>query len=600
MSSASPVQASEKLAKECDLDDHGVLACLSYLSLPADPLENICSLRLWGYNLYFRARLSLCRVYRRQGSKISFVAGGSTSKIQSPDGLIAGHPGSDRCPTRPRSANLRYTLWMAKFPFSLVRLIDAHAHPLEYGEGLDGVDLVGCKSVSAIIDRIIAHINSESTDPSRIIRGSGWDQTLFEGKQFPTAADLSSEPKLRDRKIVLRRIDYHAYWVSSAILDSVLAEHPPLNVEGGEIVRDQDGHPTGVFLDNAMDLIDQILPKRTDEDRLRYLESTAKEMLSVGLTTVNDAAADLETIKFYKRLDDQDKLPVRVTGMINCGYIYCGESVERIAGNKFNLRSVKLFVDGALGSWGAALWDPYSDMGSSRGILRAPEEIFLPLIERWVEAGFQVNSHAIGDRANTLVIDSYETVLNKLNRSEHSPRPFNFPRLRIEHAQILRPDDIERIGKLGIIASVQPTHAIADMDYAESRLGSERIKGAYAWNSMLKNNVKLALGSDFPVSPVSPFLGIHAAYTRRKPNDSSHNINDDDDDQGWYPSERIEAMKEIINGFTINAIGKFADFVIINQNLFDSSLSRNLISNRILNTHVLATLLNGQIVFGKI
>ncbi|KAA1097226.1 hypothetical protein PGT21_028702 [Puccinia graminis f. sp. tritici] len=488
-------------------------------------------------------------------------------------------------------------------------LIDAHAHPLEYGEGLVGVDLVGCKSVQSIIDRIISHPSLQSANPNLIIRGSGWDQTLFEGKHFPTAAALSSNPKLQGKKIVLRRIDYHAYWVSEAVLDSVLAKNPPLDMEGGEVVKDQDGNPTGVFVDNAMDLIDAIIPERTDEDRFRYLESTAKEMLSVGLTTVNDAATDLETIRFYKALDDQDKLPVRVTGMVNCGYTYCGDQVEKITGNKFNLRSVKLFVDGALGSWGAALWEPYSDLKSSRGVLRAPEEAFLPLIQRWVEAGFQVNSHAIGDRANTLVIDAYENVLSNLNRSTHSARPFNFPRLRIEHAQILRLADIERIGKMGIIASVQPTHAIADMDYAEARLGSERIRGAYAWNSLFKNNVTLALGSDFPVSSVSPFLGIHAAFTRRKPGPSEN-----DDHQGWYPSERIESLQQIIDGFTIHAsfagftehltgslrVGKLADFVIINQNLFDSSKSRDQISERILNAQVLATVLNGQIVFGKI
>ncbi|WAR59928.1 hypothetical protein PtB15_11B569 [Puccinia triticina] len=488
-------------------------------------------------------------------------------------------------------------------------LIDAHAHPLEYGEGLVGVDLVGCESVRSVIDRIISHIDLESGNPDQIIRGSGWDQTLFEGKQFPTAAALSSNPKLQGKKIVLRRIDYHAYWVSDAILDSVLAKNPPLDVEGGEVVRDPDGHPTGVFVDNAMDLIDENIPKRTDEDRLKYLESTAKEMLSLGLTTVNDAATDLETIEFYKRLDAQDKLPVRVTGMVNCGYTYCGDQVEKISGNKFNLRSVKLFVDGALGSWGAALWEPYSDMKLSRGILRAPEETFLPLIQRWVDAGFQVNSHAIGDRANTLVIDSYEKVLSNLNSSAHSPRPFNFPRLRIEHAQILRHADIERIGKMGIIASVQPTHAIADMDYAEARLGSERILGAYAWNSLLKKNVTLALGSDFPVSAVSPFMGIHAAFTRRKPVPSQI-----DGTEGWYPSERIENLQEIIDGFTIHAsfagftenqigslrVGRLADFVIINQNLFDSTKSRDQISDQILNVKVVATILNGQTVFGKI
>ncbi|PLW10490.1 hypothetical protein PCASD_21911 [Puccinia coronata f. sp. avenae] len=391
-----------------------------------------------------------------------------------------------------------------------------------------GVDLVGCKSVQSVIARIISHISLESAEPSGIIRGSGWDQNLFEGKQFPSAIALSSHPELQGKKIVLRRIDYHAYWVSEAILDSILTENLAQDVEGGKIVRDRNGRPTGVFIDNAMDLIDEILPKRTDEDRFKYLESTAKEMLAVGLTTVNDAATDLETVEFYKKLDAQDKLPVRVTGMVNCGYTYCGDQVEKY-------RVISL----TFGSWGAALWEPYSDLSSSRGILRAPEEVFPPLIQQWVDAGFQVNSHAIGDRANTLVIDSYEQVLRNLSHeSTHSPRPFNFLRLRIEHAQILRQIDMKRMGKMGIIASVQPTHAIADMDYAEDRLGSERIRGAYAWNSLLKQNVTLALGSDFPVSPVSPFLGIHAAYTRRKPD-----LSYEDEGQGWYESERI-SMKQ--------------------------------------------------------
>jgi len=451
-----------------------------------------------------------------------------------------------------------------------------------------------------------------AAESSGIIRGSGWDQTLFEGKQFPSAAALSSHPKLKQRKIVLRRIDYHAYWVSQTILHQVLANNPPLEIEGGLIVRDQDGHPTGIFVDNAMDLVDEILPKRTDEDRLRYLESTAKEMLSLGLTTVNDAATDLETIAFYKRLDAQDKLPVRVTGMVNCGYTFCGDQVEKVTGNKFNLRSVKLFVDGALGSWGAALWEPYSDKNSSRGVLRASWPTFLPLIQRWVEAGFQVNSHAIGDRANTLVIDAYEQVLSQLSNSTHAHSTrdsFNSLRLRIEHAQVLRPTDMERMGRMGIIASVQPTHAIADMDYAEDRLGSERIHGAYAWNSLLKNNVRLALGSDFPVTGVSPFLGMHAAYTRRKPTLS----NDTDVGRGWYDPERIESMQQIVDGFTIDAsfagftehligslrVGKLADFVVVNHNLFHTPASRDLIADRILQTHVLATFLNGRMVFNR-
>ncbi|MBW0488002.1 hypothetical protein O181_027717 [Austropuccinia psidii MF-1] len=491
-------------------------------------------------------------------------------------------------------------------------LIDSHAHPLEHGAAKSAVNLAGCTSTEAVVERLIHYIQSSAelvNNRDKFILGNGWDQSLFVGKRFPTASDLASNSILVGRKIVLRRIDFHAYWVSSAVLNLALANFTKPDVPGGQIIRDERGQPTGVFVDNAMSLVNHVLPNRTDQDRLEYLKSTADEMWSVGLTGVHDAAADPSTVEFYKKLDVEDSLPVRVSAMVDCDNIYCGNRVEKYEGSKFSFRSVKLFVDGALGSWGAALWEPYSDKPLSSGILRSPEETFLPLIQQWVDAGFQVCAHAIGDRANSIVLDAYEEVLKQLNLIS-DPR-HNSLRLRIEHAQIIRPADLSRLGKLNVIASVQPTHAIADMDYAEARLGSGRMHGAYAWNSLLKNNVTLALGSDFPVSSLSPFLGIHAAFTRTKP---VLRTSQNSKVEGWYPDERIETMEEIIQGFTIHAsfagfnehkvgslaIGKRADLVIIDRNLFDYEKSREEIGDEILNVRVLTTILDGKVVYGKL
>ncbi|KAI8456825.1 amidohydrolase family-domain-containing protein, partial [Phakopsora pachyrhizi] len=501
-------------------------------------------------------------------------------------------------------------------------LIDSHAHPLERGRAKSGVELLGCTSIRCVIERVIEHINSRPDllkGPRKFIFGDGWDQTLFESKEFPTAGDLSTDPILKDYSIVLRRIDFHAFWVSRSVLDLIdIPEDSDHEFDGGEIVRDKLGKPTGIFVDNAMDLVRDVLPKTTNEERLRYLKSVSKEMLSLGLTTVNDAAADLDTLKFYKALDLQGKLPVRILAMVDCGFEFCGDQIERYQSSMLTIRSAKLFIDGALGSWGASLWEPYTDKPQSNGTLRVPVEEIFPLVKRWVQAGFQVNSHAIGDRANTIVLDAYEQVLRSIGTID-GPCP-NVPRLRIEHAQILRRTDITRMAKLGIFASVQPTHAIADMDYAEDRLGPDRIKGAYAWNSLSRENVTLVFGSDFPVSPVSPFLGIHAALTRKKPNEGG------DVRAGWYEEERIRDMKEIIKSFSLYSsvssfnedligslkVGKAGDLIVVDKNLFkkDPEWLKNLKDDyileqddddddetKILNMKVLGTVLNGKLVY---
>ncbi|EGG05343.1 uncharacterized protein MELLADRAFT_88017 [Melampsora larici-populina 98AG31] len=506
-------------------------------------------------------------------------------------------------------------------------LIDAHAHPLEYGQTKMGVNLLGCTSTKCIVDRIVQHIEARPdliNDPQKMIFGDGWDQTLFEPQEFPTAVDLSQDPLLINRLIILRRVDFHAYWCSKPILNRLNLSNSDTKIDGGEVLVDQDGKPTGIFLDNAMNLIDKLIPKRTDEDRLKYLKITAKEMLSTGLTGVHDAAADLETIEFYKRLDAKDQLPFRIYAMVNCGDEFCGDKVQVYEGFKLTIRwfefmtcgrSVKLFIDGALGSWGAAMWEPYS--GDTNGILRIEPKVFKPLMKRWVKSGFQVNSHAIGDRANSLVLDAYAEILSELEGNTNRDgdlndfKSSNPLRLRIEHAQVLKPADIVRMGQMNILASVQPTHAVADMDYAEARLGSDRIQGAYAWKSLQEANVTLVLGSDFPVSPVSPFLGIHAGLSRKKPlkNDSLRKSN-----PAWFPNQRISSLQDIIKGFTISSSfssfsesqlgslspGKFGDLMILDLDLMndqDDEISQDDLEDLVLKVKVKGTILGGKLVY---
>ncbi|KAI5474325.1 protein of heat shock protein Hsp70 family [Pseudohyphozyma bogoriensis] len=442
--------------------------------------------------------------------------------------------------------------------------IDAHAHILQNGEAASAVDLVGAASVEEVIERIAKFIAKDPKlveDKSRFILGLGWDQTKWPGASFPTADDLERDPRLAGRPIYLKRIDVHALWVSHAIINKM--GDLPVSVPGGLIVRLPNGDASGVFVDNAMTLPLKVIPPWTDADRLTFLTKTARTMLDRGLTGVHDASLSLEDIEFLKRIDGEGRLPIRIYGLVSCEPLnsYCGDEVERYDGDRFVVRGVKLFVDGALGSWGAAMIDPYTDNPEERGILISPAETFRPLIAK----GFQVASHGIGDRANQIILDAYAEAL-KFHEGEDL-RP------RVEHAQIMRMDDIRRMGELGVISSFQPTHATSDMGYAEKRVGSERIKGAYAWASLVKSGSRIALGSDFPVESVDPLLGIYAAVSRLWLNgDSPHGPG------GWYPSERLSLL-ETLRGFTIDAAyasfqegrvgslekGKEADFVMFDR-----------------------------------
>ncbi|CEQ42769.1 SPOSA6832_04616, partial [Sporobolomyces salmonicolor] len=530
----------------------------------------------------------------------------------------------------PQGGEAVKLFWLKRGETILPGLIDAHAHLLAYGESKSAVDLIGATSVAEVVDRIAAFIDRDPdlrTDRNRFILGLGWDQTKYDDteRKFPTAVnhcngtewrvwqhDLDRDPRLKGRPIYLKRIDVHALWVSPAIL-AALPSSLPHTVPGGEIIRLPNGAASGIFLDNAMNYINAIIPPWTDQNRIAYLRIAARSMLSRGLTSAHDAALSLSDVSFFKSLDKEGRLPVRVYGMLACDEPglggWCGdeEGAERYEGDRFTLRAVKIFTDGALGSWGAAMHEPYSDAPDKRGILILPEEELKPLVlkasvvfpllvcrikpvlmgfflgwgRKWVE---KVNVHGIGDRANTLILDAFEAALSNVSSSSSSLASKRNPlRLRVEHAQILRKEDIARMGRLEIVASFQPTHATSDMGYAEQRLGSERIKGAYAWRSMIEAGAPYAVGSDFPVESVDPFLGIYAAVTRKWTGGRGSPHGSDEGCQGplrltrpEFSSERLTPL-EALRGFTTAAAyasfqesrvgslspGKEADFVVV-------------------------------------
>ncbi|CCO36867.1 hypothetical protein BN14_11014 [Rhizoctonia solani AG-1 IB] len=455
--------------------------------------------------------------------------------------------------------------------------------------------LRGSQTIGEILSKIRIYIETTSLEPGAWIEGQGWDQTLW-GGAFPTAADLDKDPLLSDKPIVLARTDVHAYWVSNEVIRRL--GPLPDKVDGGEIIRDADGNPTGIFLDNAMALIDNAKPQWTDAQRLRFFRRTVKDALSVGLTTIHDAATYVPDIEFFKKMATEGKLPLRLYLM---GHVisdtYWGAQLPNItaaesADGRLMLRAVKIFADGALGSWGSALLEPYSDRPDTTGILRSTPEVLRSLIADFYKNGWQVNTHCIGDRTNKIVLDAYEEALKD---STDKGR-----RLRIEHAQILTQEDLKRMGRLGVIASVQPTHATSDMGYAETRLGPERIKGAYAWRTLIENGATVTTGSDFPVEGINPLLGFYAAVTRLAPDGTSPH-----GPGGWYPEQRM-TRHEALRGMTAHAayasfqedkVGRIAKGLRADVTV----LSRDIMTvraNEILGAVVAATIIDGRVVYG--
>ncbi|WVR04266.1 hypothetical protein IAU60_001266 [Kwoniella sp. DSM 27419] len=473
-------------------------------------------------------------------------------------------------------------------------LVDSHGHPLTYGQSRQ-LPLHGCKSIAEVIQRTEAFVRNNPPQPGMWIEGLGWDQNQWEGKEFPTAADFDASPVLRGLAISLSRVDYHVEWVSPAVL-ALLGDIP--DVDGGQVVRDGEGRPTGVFIDNAINLLKRVRPAYTDADKERYLQIMLQDGLSKGLTGVHDAQCFSRDVPFWRKMAKQGKLPMRFYAMLACETDeFCGDEVEKVISDvsRFNLRAVKLFADGALGSRGAALIDDYSDKPGWKGLMLRKEQVWGPLIKRWHEAGWQVNVHTIGDRAAKITLDAIEEI------AKRDPEAARKALFRLEHAQIMTADDIKRAARLGIIASVQPTHATSDMWYAEDRIGPERIKGAYAWRTYLNHGGRIALGSDFPVESIDPLKGFYAAVTRCAEDGSSPH-----GPGGWYPAEKLN-REEALRGMTVDAAhasfsnitgsltpGKRFDAVVWDDDLLTVP------ENEILEVKAKAVIVDGKLVWGRL
>ncbi|EMD37766.1 hypothetical protein CERSUDRAFT_114429 [Gelatoporia subvermispora B] len=476
-------------------------------------------------------------------------------------------------------------------------LTDSHAHVLEYG-ATQQMPLEGTQSIQETVKRVKEYILSDPelrSNKSRYVEGWGWDHTKWLLEEWPTYEDLEADSVVSGRPVALQSKDGHALWVSQRVLQDM--GPLPDEVEGGIIVRDSKGNPTGVFLDNAQDLV--VRPAPTYNTLEKRFATAVKDAHAVGLTAVHDAGFKPISLEFFKRQAEEGKLPIRIYGMtyFNESAEYWGDRVEKIIGagdNRLSVRSIKVFADGALRSGGAALYEPYTDNPETRGFMRISPELLNDVIPRFMRDGWQVNVHAIGDRANGVVLDAFEEALKDVNVSALRPR--------LEHAQILAKTDMARFGSLGVIASVQPTHAISDMWFAEDRLGPERVKGLYAFRSIIDHGARITLGSDFPVEDMNPLAGFYAAITRVSPDGKSPH-----GPGGWFPEQRM-TREEALKGMTIDPAyasftedklgsiipGKRADYVILSGDIM------SIPPPQILTTKVIATVIDGKPVYGTI
>ena len=461
-------------------------------------------------------------------------------------------------------------------------LIDAHAHLYGLGLGLQRVDLIGTKSYDEVLERVVTFQLEQNVD---YIIGRGWDQNDWEDKNFPTKEKLDS--LFPDIPVALRRVDGHALLVNSKAL-KLAGITAKTKMPGGEVIL-ENGQPTGVLVDSPMELVFKTYPEITKEVSIEALLDAEKEALKYGLTTVDDAGLDRNIIELIDTLQKQGKFKIRMYAMVsnspeNLDY-YLDKGTYKT--DRLNVRSFKIYSDGALGSRGAAMREPYSDMPGHYGAMITSSEQLDSIANKLANSEFQMNSHAIGDSANVAVLRAYKEALTG-NKDR---------RWRVEHAQIISMEDFEYFNDHNnVLPSVQPTHCTSDMYWAEDRIGAERMQGAYAYKGLLDKAGSIALGTDFPVEHVNPMYTFYSAVARK---DLEHFP-----EEGFQMKDAL-TREETLKGMTIWAafanfeedekgsieVGKFADFTILDKDIMTVD------EKELPNTKVVATFINGELVY---
>jgi len=474
-------------------------------------------------------------------------------------------------------------------------LTDAHYHFIGVGQREMNLNLEGITNLEDFLAKVKARV--DQAKPGEWVTGRGWIETFWKPPVFPTRADLDKISP--NNPVFLTRADGHGAVANSAALKIGNVTKDTKDPFGGQILRDKEtGEPVGMLLDNAQGLVTRHIPARSDADTDQAIILANKRSIELGWTQVQDPGGSYDDVEHYKKLYGEGKLKIRIykavygPGQQAQRLLRDGPLIEAF-GNRLNLRAIKVVSDGALGSRGAALLAPYSDAPDSRGFLRVKDEDLMPMLKEALQKGIQVETHAIGDYANRFILDEYEKALSAVPKSE---RKIAEPRWRIEHSQIINPADIPRFAKLGIIPSMQPSHAIGDLHFAPSRLGIERLKGAYAWNSFIKLGVIVPGGSDAPVERGEPMIEFYAAVARKDVRGFTG--------EGWHPEERV-SREDALKMFTIwpayvafeenlrgsIETGKLADLTVLSADIM------KIPEIDILKTKCVMTVIGGEIVY---
>jgi predicted amidohydrolase YtcJ len=474
-------------------------------------------------------------------------------------------------------------------------MTDAHYHFIGVGQREMNLNLEGITNLEDFLAKVKARV--DQAKPGEWVTGRGWIETFWKPPVFPTRWDLDKIAP--NNPVFLTRADGHGAVANSAALKLGNVNKESKDPFGGQVLRDKDSRePNGMLLDNAQAFVARQIPARTEDDIDQAVVLANKRSVELGWTQVQDPGGSFDDVEHYKKLYGEGKLKIRIykavygPGAQADRLLREGPTIEAY-GNRLNVRAIKVVSDGALGSRGAALLEPYSDAPDSKGFLRVKEDELLPMLKSALAKGIQVETHAIGDYANRWVLDEYEKALKSVPAAQ---RKIAEPRWRIEHSQIVNPTDIPRFAKLGIIPSMQPSHAIGDLHFVPSRIGIERTKGAYAWNTFLKSGVIIPGGSDAPVERGEPMIEFYAAVARKDIRGFSG--------EGWHPEEKV-TREQALKMFTIwpayvafeedlrgsIEVGKLADLTVLSADIM------KIPEMEILKTHCVMTVIGGEIVF---